>query len=309
MKTSRSRRMKLLLLIVLTLVVLWLWGDFVHSRIVAGQLRKFEASIKRDENGVREGCQAYTIGDGETALLLVHGINDSPKVYQDMAPLLAQEGFTCRAMRLPRFATPLQEYAKTNRREWIDAVGTEVEQLRKSHQRVCIIAHSLGGAITINYVLKNSGAVDAVVLLAPAVEVNNERSKLLSAEGWHNVGKRLLAFTWFTKSPYENDIHDPEKRDYPWRTRFTPISVFEETFRLLEENRGRADEFNVPLMMCLSKDDKVVDWQAAQQFYEDAASSTKEIYFVDDAGHVLPIDNGWKDMTLEIAKFAAKEES
>jgi len=60
------------------LVLLWLAGDFVYSRIVLHRLARAERATRRDAEGVREGCRAYSAGDGEVALLLVHGFNDCP---------------------------------------------------------------------------------------------------------------------------------------------------------------------------------------------------------------------------------------
>lgn len=295
--------MKLLLLILLTIVVVWLWGDFFYSRIVARKIRKWEATIERDADGVRVGCREYTIGEGETALLLVHGINDSPKCYEKMAAALADRGFTCRVMRLPGFALPTEEYAKSTKEKWIAAVGSEVEQLRKNHDRVYIVAHSLGGAIAIAYVLANQNAVDKLVLLAPAVAVSDERSTLLSGRAWHEIGKRTLFFTRVTHSPFTNDTHDPDGHAYPWGTKFTPVAVIDQLFQLLDANKGRAGELQVPLLMALSKDDKIIDWQAAKQFFDDASSTDKEIFFTQDAGHAMTIDYGWQELTQEIAEF------
>jgi esterase/lipase len=299
-----KRRMKLILLVLLTLVVVWFWGDFIYSRIVAAQLRKWEATVQRDQNGVRIGCDAFAIGSGDTALLLIHGINDSPKLYEQMAPVLAEKGFRVRAMRLPGFAEPVEQYAKSNRKQWVESVEQEVEALRREgSEQVCIIAHSLGGAIAIAYLLKHPEAVDRVVLLAPAVAVSNRRSILLPVRTWHELGRRTLAFTRITKSPYAVDAHDSEARKYPWMTPFVPLSIVDETFTLLDENQDQAGQIRVPLMMVLSKDDQVVDWLAAEEFFEQSASNEKRLRFMDDAGHTIPFDRGWQELTEEIAEF------
>ncbi|MCH8922653.1 MAG: hypothetical protein IIA67_05840, partial [Planctomycetes bacterium] len=63
------------------LIALWLAGDFLHSRVVRFRLARWERRIERDEDGVRLGCADFTLGSGETALLLVHGFGDSPAVF------------------------------------------------------------------------------------------------------------------------------------------------------------------------------------------------------------------------------------
>ena len=54
--------------------------------------------------------------------------------------------------------------------------------------------------------------------------------------------------------------------------------------------------------MVLSKDDQVIDWEAAEQFYREA-SSEKSIRFMEESGHVIPLDYGWEDLTGEIVDF------
>ncbi len=296
--------MKLLLIILIAIVVCWLCGDLIYSRVVAYRRSQWERSIKRDADGVREGCREYTLGDGQTALLFVHGFNDSPMMFRKMANALAGEGFTCRAMRLPGFAEPSEQYALSTRADWLAAVREEVQALRKTHDRVYIIGHSLGGAISIAFVCETPDAVDGAVLIAPAVDVSNARSPLLPVRFWHAILSRLLIFTRVVQSRQPVDAHDPAALDYQGRDPFIPRTVLGELFRLLDENRDRAGELRVPLMMALTKEDQVVDWQAAKQFYDDVASPDKRLRYMDNAGHAIPIDYGWEDLSQEIAEFA-----
>src|SRR5687768_5379807 len=110
-RPARRSRFKMALTAILVFVGVWLLGDFLYSRIIAWRVARWETTIERHPNGVRVGCEDFTVGSGETALLLVHGINDSPAMWRKMAPRLAEQGFTCRAMRLPGFAMPLKDYA------------------------------------------------------------------------------------------------------------------------------------------------------------------------------------------------------
>ena len=297
------RRLKILIFVLLGLALAWVLGDWVYSSMVAAGVKKWEDSIERDDQGVQKGCRQYTIGNGETAVLLIHGINDSPACYHKMAPVLAEEGFTCRVMRLPGFAEPIERYAKATKEQWLAAVKREIDSLREDHPQMAVIAHSLGGAVMIAHLLADPEAADAVVLLAPAVAVSSRRSPVLPVRFWHEIGKRLLIFTDITSSPFSIDCHDPTAADYPGRTRFTPIEIVDQTFQLVDHNHGRADEFTTPLMMVLSEEDKVIDSQAAEEFYQQAASEQKEVVFVDNCGHMPQVDTGWESLTRRIATF------
>ncbi len=300
---KRKRMLRILIYAVIAIVCLLFIGDFVFSRYVASKLKAFEASITRDEDGIQKGCREFTLGEGKNAVLLIHGINDSPRCYYKMAPALAKKGFTSRAMRLPGFGEPLPQYAKATKEQWLAAVDREVKALKQKHDRVAIAGHSLGGAIAIAYLLDHPDAVDAVVLIAPAVEVSNNRSPIIPVRGWHEFANSGFFFTRILYSPFQNDCHDPDEREYPGRMVFTPLNTAEQTFQLIDNNRGRADEIKLPLLMVLSKEDKVIDWRAAEKFYNDVSAKRKDIYFTKDAGHTIPFDYGWDDLTDEIAEF------
>ena len=81
-------------------------GDVVYSCSVGAGYREWNSKVRRDPDGVREGCREFTLGEGETAVLMVHGFGASPAVWRKMAASLAAEDFTCRAMRLSSSPVP-----------------------------------------------------------------------------------------------------------------------------------------------------------------------------------------------------------
>jgi carboxylesterase len=285
------------------LVLLWLGGDFVHSRIVAHRLARWERSVERDADGVRAGCRAYDAGGGETALLLVHGFNDCPAVFDALAPRLVERGFTCRVMRLPGFAMPVGTYAGTSRSEWRRSLERELTALRQEHRRVGLVAHSLGGAIAVDYLLDRPESVEGVVLLAPLIEVSARRSPLLSPRAWYEIGRRALLFTRVVETPFPIDAVTPEAQAYDGREIFTPRPVFGEMYSLLDRIEGRAAEFRVPLLMVLGKRDEVIDVEAAERFFRTCSSPRRELLYLEQAGHMVPLDTGWESLPPALAVF------
>jgi len=288
------------------LLLLWLGGDFVHSRIVAHRLARAERATERDADGVRAGCRAYEVGQGPDALLLVHGFNDCPAVFDALAPRLVERGFACRAMRLPGFAMPVEEYAGTSRAAWREALEQEIAALRAGHRRVGLVAHSLGGTVAVDYLLDRPDAVDGLVLLAPLIEVSTERSPLLPPRGWHEIGRRTLLFTRVVETPFPVNATSPEARAYDRRTLFTPREVFSEIYALLDRTEGRAAEFRVPLLMVLGRRDEVIDLAAAERFYSGCSSPRRRLLYLEEAGHLVPLDAGWETLPPAITAFFEK---
>ena len=287
--------------------VLFLAADLLYALAVHRLYRRWEATIERDAEGVRVGCREFILGDGEDAVLLVHGFGDSPAVFVRMAPALAEMGFTCHGLRLPQFAVPMARYRTTSAAQWREAVQSAVAELRRRHRRVFLLAHSLGAAVSIEAVSEPGSAVDAMTLLGPLIDVSNRRSPLLPARTWYRLLDSLLVFTDSVKTIHPPDLWDQSAAALMRDDKFIPRVVVRELFRLLARNRQRAKTFHIPLLMVLARHDQVVDNAAAERFFYDCASQPKRLLYVEGAGHMLPIDWGWEKLVDEAARFFREE--
>ena len=247
------------------------------------------------------GCQAFDLGAGNTALLLVHGFADSPSLWREMAPVLAEEGFHCRAMRLPGMAEPLDAARAYDDEDWLHAISSELDTLQKQYDQVWVVGHSLGGALCTRLLLEQRPAVAGVVLIAPAIQVSSKRSPLLSTHQWFKLGRKILPLSDTTESYFAVDIHD-QSRDV-LRDVFTLRRTQGSLFRTADLIRPRADEFDWPLLMVLTHDDKVVDTPAALDFFQFCSSPVKQAVLMPDTGHVIPLDHDWEALTSHMAAF------
>jgi pimeloyl-ACP methyl ester carboxylesterase len=131
-----------------------------------------------DATGVRAGSAAFTCGlPADTAVLFVHGFASSPSIFRFMAPALAEQGYACRAMRLPGFAERLELHAWT----WTRPAGGTRWPPRSRRcapliRRVWVVGHSMGGTLALDYALEHPGELDGLVLIAPLITVSTRRS-------------------------------------------------------------------------------------------------------------------------------------
>ena len=295
--------MPTLLIIALVIVLLWVLGDFIYSRIILAQLDRYELSLSWDANGLRRGESEFEMGAGRTALLLVHGINFSPIAFRNFGPEFAKQGFKCRAMRLPGFAQHVHEYAHFKYPKWIAAVADEVQSLQSQHDRVFVIAHSLGAAVVLRYLLERQPKVDGVVLIAPAIEVSNARSPFFSTRFWHEFANRTLLFTRIVLSPFAYDVLDPDVIPTIPQKQFTPRTIVDQTFAMIDQNRGQASRIDVPLLMIVSATDQVIDTPAAEAYFKAWGTRVKTLHVQSQAGHMIPLDYGWQNAVSAIVQF------
>lgn len=307
-----KKRWKWIACVLLGIVAAQLLIDGIHAAYVAISLSDWESRIERDESGVLAGCEAYSLpAAGEpavdAAVLLVHGINASPRHYDLIAPALAERGVACRVTRLPGFAEPLPAYAQTTADQWVASVKDELTALREQHDRVGLVAHSLGGAVAIRTLLDDPQAADFAVLLAPAVAVSNSRSPVGTTRFWHDFGRNVFLFTRTLRSPYPMDCRDPDRTDHAGRTPFTPIAVVEELFQLMDRNRTEAQRITTPLTVFVSTTDPVVDTPSAEAYFDGIDASDKRLVRLERSGHAIPLDQEWRSVVDEITRRARDE--
>jgi len=89
------------LIIIGSLVALFWLADLAYALRTQYRRQRWERQTQRGADGVRNGAEAFTAGNGSIALLLIHGYADSPAQFRFLVPLLVEQGFACHAMRLP----------------------------------------------------------------------------------------------------------------------------------------------------------------------------------------------------------------
>jgi carboxylesterase len=131
--------------LLVALLVGWLMLNLLVAIWFGVRRRLWERRIRRGADGVLADAAPYTVGNGATALLLIHGFADSPAVFRELAAELAAKGLACRVMRMPGACEPRAVAARQSPATWLAAVRAEVAVLRATHRQVWLLGHSMGG--------------------------------------------------------------------------------------------------------------------------------------------------------------------
>ncbi len=294
-----------MLIAVAAFVVLVGGADFTYDRVVHARHDRWERTVvKRHADGLRVGYEDFSCGTGRVVLLMIHGFAAGPVTFGRMAPELAKRGFACHAMRLPGFGRPMEEYKKATREQWQAAIRDEISSLRKDHDQVWLVGHSMGGTLATLAALDPSNKVDGLVLLAPLIEVNSKRSPAFSPRTWFKITDHIVIFTDITQMAFPVDVHDPEVRANVVRDEFVPRSVYRQLFSLTDSVAGRASGLRVPVFLAYAESDLVANPQAACKFVEAATNAPRsEIICQANSGHVVTWDYGWELTVEKVAAF------
>jgi len=282
--------------------------DGLYALYIHVAWSRAEKKIVRDENEVRGGCREFALGEGETAILLVHGFADSPALWQDVAPELAAEGYHVRSIRLEGFAGPADEAKLVAPERWQASVKKAVQELQNGYDHVWIAAHSLGAAITLGAYPKLDDPVDGLVLLAPCLDVSSQRSPVFSARTWFRLSDAITLLTRRTQSAFPIDALDARVRDTHPRDLFPTIRIIRSLFQTRDIAWENVDAAFPPVLMLQAGQDQIVDNESARHYFDQMNSPKKECLVFPESGHILPRDTQWRDALIAMLKFMKGDE-
>lgn len=283
--------------------VLVLVSDFSYARKVERDYREWENGLVRGVDGVREGSEAFSCGEGGQPVLYVHGFGSSPAIFSPMAACLGEQGYRGRVMRLPGFGEKLSEFRRYTDDDWVQAVIAEADALRVPGQPLWIVAHSMGAPLVLQAMKERPELADGLVLLAPLVEVSRKRSLGVAPEGIYKVLSPLLVFSDTFKTCFPVDMQDQAVTGLDRRDLFVPRRVYVNMFNLLGQMPDAIAAMDKPVLVVVSRNDKVIDYRAAERLYGQLPGAVKQIHYEDRSGHVLPLDYGWQEVSEQIAAF------
>lgn len=288
--------------VILCPVLAFVLGDALHALARRWQARAWERRQKFPD-GVREGCEAFSAGAGELAILLIPGFADNPSVFRHLAPRLAQAGFHCRAMRLPGAAEPMAVRRQVPLAAWRQAIDAEIAALRQTHARIWILGHSMGGTLAAEAAARHP-EVAGLVLLAPMVKVATDLSPLrIPIRFWHRTLWRALLFSRTFKLLLPSEIRRDELVVQLHLDLYFPRSLVDNAMALAEIMPAIAPRIRCPVFLNATRRDSVIDTPAALEWLEQTAASAKATVIENEPSHVLPLDLGWEGRADRIAAF------
>jgi alpha-beta hydrolase superfamily lysophospholipase len=282
--------------IILTLgllaLALWLGVNLAHAAWIGVRRGRWERRIRRGPDGVASDATAFTCGTGRDAVLLVHGFADTASVFAGMAVALAAHGLTCRVMRLPGAGEPLPVAARQTLDGWLAAIREEAVTLRRSHRRVWLAGHSMGGALALLAQLNDPALADGLVLFAPLFDVSPARSPLVHPRIWFRIAQMLLPLSRTFESCFPVNVLTADGAAIAYqRDRFIPFATYRGLFDLTARLRGRAAELRVPLFAVLVPGDRVVNTDAAHAWLVGCNLPRLHSEMIEACGHAIPLEH------------------
>jgi esterase/lipase len=162
--------------------------------------------IKTDVSMALYGNKKLTVGDlvspfqidaenPKAAVLLIHGLTDSPYLFHDLASSFIKQGITVRTLLLPGHGTAPEALINIDEAQWRDAANYAIKQMFKDFDKVYLGGFSTGGALIVDHLNHNpltpeqAEQLKGVMLWSPA---SKAKAKMAWAAKYVSKFKRYL---------------------------------------------------------------------------------------------------------------------
>jgi pimeloyl-ACP methyl ester carboxylesterase len=268
---------------------------------------------------------AYSeMGEGEPALLLIHGLGSYLPVWsRNLAALSRQHRVV--AIDLPGYGRSSKANYRYSMRFFAQVVQAVIERLHLEH--VVLVGHSMGGQIAMTHALRYPGRAEALVLVAPAGfekfepgeggwlgdAVSKEFVMLTPLDGIHaNLASnfsRMDSSAQFMADDRVRIIGGPDFDAYAY-------AVSRSVYAMIHEPvLDRLPEIRVPVLVTFGADDALIPNPIlhggdTRKLAEKAVSKMPcaQLFMIPRAGHMVQFEQPriWNQAVLE---FLAKEEA
>ncbi|MGJ9411990.1 alpha/beta hydrolase [Aeromicrobium sp. CF4.19] len=243
------------------------------------------------------GAEPYSTEGGRTGVLLSHGFTGSPASMVPWGRALAAHGHTVRVPLLPGHGTTWQQMNTTRWQDWYDALEHELLDLRTQCDHVVVGGLSMGGALALRLAALHPEAVDAVVVVNPALAMGDPKLKVLPLLKW--VVPSIPAIGGDIAKPGQDEVAYPR----------TPLKALHSMVRLWSDIIPRLGEVTTPLLFFRAPQDHVVDGQTIELVRSRVGSRVAEFVELHDSYHVATIDHDAELIERRSAEFIAEHVS
>lgn len=228
-------------------------------------------------------------------VLLVHGFNGSISDMQELEAYLQDQGMLTRNMTLPGHGRHVCDLLTLGWQDWANAVFSELRALKQRCERVFLVGHSLGGALSL-HVAAHEEVAGVVTLCAP-----------IRMQPW------LVPFIGLAKHvtpllpTLREDVRDPEGRRRYRRDvyRWTPMRPVESLYQSLPRLRSELPRVTVPVLIITSVHDHVVPARDGREIYHRIGSEEKHLVTLHRSYHVIMKDHDREEVFTKTAAFIA----
>ena len=185
------------------------------------------------------------------AVLFIHGIVGTPNHFNEFVSFVP-ESFSVYNLLLDGHGKGVKDFSKTSMRNWETQVAFVVEKLSLTHEKIYIVAHSLGTLLAIEQAVKNKKVCNLFLLAVPL---------RLSLKPKMAINALKVYFNKIRPDDFEGlaakNCYGIEKDKNPFNY-IGWIPRFMELFSKIRQTRKMINSLNTPCLVYQSSKDEMV---------------------------------------------------
>lgn len=191
----------------------------------------------------------------QNAVVFIHGVVSTPRYWDEFVQATPQS-WSVNSLLLPGHGGSVQDFGRTRRGEWLRHVRTVINDMRRSHERIFIVAHSLGTLLAVQAVLEEAEGIAGLLLLAMPLRIFVRPSAL-----FRNALKGLgVTENSANLARYYGTAQDWRFWRYiPWIPRYL------ELFAISADVRRRLPGLKTPTQVFMSGRDELVSLRSCRE--------------------------------------------
>ena len=248
-------------------------------------------------NDLSKYREEFTLGDGASACLLVHGLGCGPIQMRELAENLSSWGFTARGILLPGHCGDTSDIARSSLHDWAEKVSSEYFQLKSRHGKVVVIGFSLGALLALQLAIKQP--VEGVIVMGAPIYLIR---KYLPINSLIRIGKLFIEQvktrprTCYMKSKsYTGHLRQPINTHYPLKT-------LHEIKQITKAIKPGLKDIKAPALIIHSQRDRIASPGSAKYVFQHIGSANKHSVWLERSHHLVMYDDDEKDVVFNAIK-------
>ncbi|MBR2215424.1 MAG: alpha/beta fold hydrolase [Selenomonadaceae bacterium] len=225
------------------------------------------------------GAEPFLLSGGEQGVLLIHGFTGVPTELLMMGKYLNKRGCTVLGVRLAGHGTSVEDMCHMTHEDWMDSVRDGYALLSGLTEKIAVIGHSMGGLYAL--LLSTEVSVSHVVTLAAPIFIAEER-------GISALPPREIAVGQFVPKARRHLTGVPPVVNNTYRK--MPLISVHELLEVIGQVKDSIAKVTSPVLIMHSRIDHTAAPQSAEYIYAHVKSLKKNIIWLENSGHLLPLD-------------------
>ncbi|MBW4552536.1 MAG: alpha/beta fold hydrolase [Aphanocapsa sp. GSE-SYN-MK-11-07L] len=242
----------------------------------------------------------FLSADSSCACLLLHGLGGGAYEMQLLGEAVHQQGITVQCILYPGHDTPAKTMPHSTWQQWYAHIVETYQSLTQKYSQVAVVGFSTGATLALH--LAAGHPLHKLVLLSPYLLIRRCWYYLLPPEAYlFSIGR------WIDSIPRRQlPIRDPAIQVAALQASFFQtfnLAAVRSATELIEQVKREVPGIQVPTLIIQSDQDSVVDPSGAAWLYQHLGSASKQIHWLTQSDHVIPLDVERTQVFAEVARF------